>query len=100
MKNCINFNENGVNHWYIKILEVTINDAIFKAQDEVTCGLGDCVSVGVGVSNALENPLRNLTLSINLYQDHHNGVNNYRLDTRVSIAGANKVMLPTVSSKL
>ena len=78
-------------------LEVTINDTVFKAQDEVTCGLGECISVGVGVSNALENPLRNLILSINLYQDHHNGVNNYRLDTRVSIAGANKVMLPTVS---
>ncbi|XP_058810666.1 protein brunelleschi isoform X1 [Phymastichus coffea] len=76
--------------------EVTINDTLFKAQDEVTCNLGECVNVGVAVSNALENPLRNLMLSINLYQDHHNGVNNYRLDTRVSIAGANKVMLPTL----
>lgn len=77
--------------------EVTINDTLFKAQDEVTCNLGECVNVGVAVSNALENPLKNLMLSINLYQDHHNGVNNYRLDTRVSIAGANKVLLPTVS---
>lgn len=85
--------------FFFFFLEVTINDTIFKAQDEVTCGLGECVSVGVGVSNALENPLKNLILSINLYQDHHNGVNNYRLDTRVSIAGSNKVMLPTVSKK-
>ena len=36
-------------------------------------------------------------LSINFYQDHHNGVNNYQLETRLSIAGANKVMLPAVS---
>lgn len=36
-------------------------------------------------------------LSINFYQDHHNGVNNYQLETRLSIAGANKIMLPAVS---
>ncbi|XP_014228052.1 protein brunelleschi [Trichogramma pretiosum] len=76
--------------------EITINEKVFKSQDELKCTLGDCVSVGVGVSNALENPLKNLTLSVNLYQDHHNGVHNYRLDSRVSIAGANKVMLPTL----
>lgn len=54
------------------------------------------MSVGIGVCNALERPLRDLILSINFYQDHHNGVNNYRLDTRLSTAGANKVMLPIV----
>lgn len=77
--------------------EITINDATVKAQDELTCGLGECISVGVGVCNALEHPLNDLTLSINFYQDHHNGVNNYQLETRLSIAGANKVMLPAVS---
>lgn len=71
-----------------------------KPQDEITCGLGECVSIGVGVCNALEHPLSDLSLSIDFYQDHHNGVNNYRLDTRLSIAGANKVMLPTVSQFL
>lgn len=78
--------------------EIIINDVTVKAQDELTCGLGECVSVGVGVSNALEHPLNDLTLSINFYQDHHNGVNNYQLETRLSVAGANKVMLPAVSS--
>ncbi|XP_063989770.1 protein brunelleschi [Diachasmimorpha longicaudata] len=76
--------------------EVIINDTAVKPQDEITCGLGECVSIGVGVCNALEHPLSDLSLSINFYQDHHNGVNNYRLDTRLSIAGANKVMLPTL----
>uniref|UniRef100_A0A0C9R0S0 Bru_0 protein n=1 Tax=Fopius arisanus TaxID=64838 RepID=A0A0C9R0S0_9HYME len=76
--------------------EVSINDTAVKPQDEITCGLGECVSIGVGVCNALEHPLSDLSLSINFYQDHHNGVNNYRLDTRLSIAGANKVMLPTL----
>ncbi|XP_032667363.1 protein brunelleschi [Odontomachus brunneus] len=76
--------------------EITINDVTVKAQDELTCGLGECVSVGVGVCNALEHPLNDLTLSINFYQDHHNGVNNYQLETRLSIAGANKVMLPAL----
>lgn len=76
--------------------EITINDVMVKAQDELTCGLGECVSVGVGVCNALEHPLNDLALSINFYQDHHNGVNNYQLETRLSIAGANKVMLPAL----
>lgn len=79
------------------LLEITINDVMVKAQDELTCGLGECVSVGVGVCNALEHQLNDLALSINFYQDHHNGVNNYQLETRLSIAGANKVMLPAVS---
>lgn len=78
-------------------LEITINDTIVKAQDELSCALGECISVGVGVCNALEHPLSDLTLSINFYQDHHNGVNNYQLETRLSIAGTNKVMLPAVS---
>lgn len=45
----------------------------------------------------MEHPLSDLMLTINFYQDHHNGVNNYQLETRLSIAGANKVMLPAVS---
>ncbi|KYN12680.1 Trafficking protein particle complex subunit 9 [Trachymyrmex cornetzi] len=76
--------------------EITINDIIVKAQEELSCALGECISVGVGVCNALEHPLSDLTLSINFYQDHHNGVNNYQLETRLSIAGANKVVLPTL----
>ncbi|XP_076645685.1 trafficking protein particle complex subunit brun isoform X2 [Halictus rubicundus] len=76
--------------------EIKINDAIVKAQDELTCNLGECVNVGIGICNALEHPLADLILSINFYQDHHNGVNNYQLETRLSIAGANKVMLPVL----
>lgn len=76
--------------------EVKINDNIVRAQDELTCVLGECISIGVGVCNALDNPLRDLTLSINFYQDHHNGVNNYRLDTKLSIAGSNKFLLPSL----
>ncbi|KOX80449.1 Trafficking protein particle complex subunit 9 [Melipona quadrifasciata] len=76
--------------------EIKINDAVVKAQDELTCNLGECVSVGIGICNALEHPLSDLMLSINFYQDHHNGVNNYQLETRLSIAGANKVMLPAL----
>lgn len=83
-----------------RFTEVTINDTMVKAQDELTCNLGECVSIGICVCNALEHPLSDLILSINFYQDHHNGVNNYQLDTRLSIAGANKVMLPVVSKHL
>lgn len=81
-------------------VEVKINDNIVRAQDELTCVLGECISIGVGVCNALDNPLRDLTLSINFYQDHHNGVNNYRLDTKLSIAGSNKFLLPSVNIRI
>ncbi|KZC10481.1 Protein brunelleschi [Dufourea novaeangliae] len=76
--------------------EIKINDTIVKAQDELTCNLGECVNVGIGICNALKHPLSDLILSINFYQDHHNGVNNYQLETKLSIAGANKVMLPAL----
>lgn len=82
---------------FVCFSEIKINDTVVKAQDELTCSLGECVSVGIGICNALEHPLSDLMLSINFYQDHHNGVNNYQLETRLSIAGANKIMLPAVS---
>ena len=77
--------------------EVKINNSIVKAQDVLSCVSGECVRIGVGICNALENPLHDLSLSINFYQDHQNGVYNYRLDTRLSVAGSNKVLLPVVN---
>lgn len=93
--NSLSFNA-SINN-FVCFSEIKINDTVVKAQDELTCSLGECVSVGIGICNALEHPLSDLMLSINFYQDHHNGVNNYQLETRLSIAGANKIMLPAVS---
>ncbi|CAG5074038.1 Similar to brun: Protein brunelleschi (Drosophila melanogaster) [Cotesia congregata] len=66
------------------------------ALDEITCTIGECVSIGVGVCNALERPLSNLCLTIDFYQDYQNGTCNYKLDNLLAIAGASKVMLPTL----
>ncbi|XP_008555730.1 protein brunelleschi [Microplitis demolitor] len=76
--------------------EVVINDTAVKPQDEITCTIGDCVSIGVGVCNSLERPLSNLCLTIEFYQDYQNGTCNYKLDNLLAIAGASKVMLPTL----
>lgn len=94
---CNSFSFNASINNFVCFSEIKINDTVVKAQDELTCSLGECVSVGIGICNALEHPLSDLMLSINFYQDHHNGVNNYQLETRLSIAGANKIMLPAVS---
>ncbi|XP_066594178.1 protein brunelleschi [Prorops nasuta] len=74
--------------------EVTVNNKIIKVQDELTCDLGECVDIGIGVTNALDYPLKDLELSICFYQDHQNGVHNYQLETKLSIIGANKAMIP------
>ncbi|CAD6203093.1 GSCOCG00009729001-RA-CDS [Cotesia congregata] len=75
---------------------IVINDTAVKPQDEITCTIGECVSIGVGVCNALERPLSNLCLTIDFYQDYQNGTCNYKLDNLLAIAGASKVMLPTL----
>lgn len=61
-----------------------------KPQNEVGCEAGKCLSIGITVTNILECPLRQLTMTIQFYQDHQNGVNNYRLETRLAVAGATK----------
>ncbi|XP_034950391.1 protein brunelleschi [Chelonus insularis] len=77
--------------------EILINEHPVKPQDEITCKIGQCVNIGVGLSNALKNPLSDLSLSINFYQDYQNGTVNYRLDSRLCIIGASKVLLPTLN---
>lgn len=70
--------------------EININGDFIKPQEEVNCDAGDCINVRVNINNSLDRPLRHLILSIQFYQDHQNGIHNYRLEARVAIIGCTK----------
>lgn len=70
--------------------DVTLNSQITKSQEEICFNIGESITLGIQISNNLERPLRQLTLDIQFYQDHQNGINNYRLDTRLATIGATK----------
>jgi hypothetical protein len=74
--------------------EVTLNSQPVKPQEELRCRAGQCLQLGISVCNFLERSLRQVCLAVQFYQDHQNGVNNYRLETRLASAGASKVLLP------
>ncbi|XP_044738688.1 protein brunelleschi [Chrysoperla carnea] len=78
---------------------VTLNSQITKSQEEICFNIGESITLGIQISNNLERPLRQLTLDIQFYQDHQNGINNYRLDTRLATIGATKVLLPTLEEQ-
>lgn len=73
-----------------------MNSQMVKPQEEVSCHLGELLQLGITVQNFLDRPLRNMILKIQYYQDHQNGVNNYRLETRLASTGADRVQLPEV----
>lgn len=79
-----------MNVFYYLFIDVSINSELVKPQTEVNCDSGECIAIAVSVINILECPLRELTMTIQFYQDHQNGVNNYRLETRLAVAGATK----------
>lgn len=54
---------------------------------EVTCAAGQRVLVGVRISNLSPQVLQQLELTIQFYQDYQNGVQNYKLETRVILSG-------------
>lgn len=70
--------------------EVVVNGEQVKLQVPVACSAGDCLELQVSVSNSLECVLRQVTLSIQFYQDYQNGTLNYKLDSRLATAGATK----------
>jgi hypothetical protein len=82
------------------LAEVTLNSQPVKPQEELSCRAGQCLHLGISVHNFLERSLWQVCLAVQFYQDHQNGVNNYRLETRLASAGASKVLLPEVRDVL
>ena len=59
-------------------------------QSEVTCIVGKSIDLEISVRNLSATTLQNLVLSVQFYQDFQNGMHNYRLETRVTMSGANQ----------
>lgn len=70
--------------------EVKINGDTFKSHDDLSCDAGDCVELQMSVANSLPNCLKDVTLSVQFYQDYNNGTLNYRTDARLAVSGASK----------
>lgn len=71
-------------------LEVKINGDTFKLHEDLSCEAGDCVELQMSVANSLQTCLKDVTLSVQFYQDYNNGTLNYRMDTRLAVSGASK----------
>ncbi|XP_059485985.1 protein brunelleschi [Neocloeon triangulifer] len=72
---------------------LSVDGNIVRCEEEFTCKAGQPLVISVKLTNRLSFPLENVTLSISIYQDYQNGTRNYRLDTRVAIAGASTILL-------
>ncbi|XP_053610845.1 protein brunelleschi [Plodia interpunctella] len=77
--------------------EVSLNQQHIKPQEEYSCTAGECLSLGVAVSNHLQRPLKKLCISVQFYQDYNNGELSYKLDSRLATAGNNKVVVPSLA---
>lgn len=71
-------------------IEVFIDNVSVQPQSEVTCNIGQCVTLGISICNLSLAALQQLTLLIQFYQDYQNGIHNYRLETRVTMTGPNQ----------
>ncbi|KAJ8925963.1 hypothetical protein NQ315_009816 [Exocentrus adspersus] len=80
--------------------EVKVNGGVVKAQEEVTCEAGDCLELEMSIENSLEEAINQLTLSVQFYQDYENGTTNYKMETRLAMAGAPKKTLPSLEPKV
>ncbi|XP_017781590.1 PREDICTED: protein brunelleschi [Nicrophorus vespilloides] len=76
--------------------DVSINGDAVKPQEALSCEAGDCLEVSVKIGNSLEKALRHLSMSVQFYQDHQNGVCNYRLENRLATTGLSRVLVPTL----
>lgn len=75
---------------YIFIAEVFADRVPVPPQAELNCTTGQCLTLGVCISNTSAAALHHLTLSIRFYQDYQNGVHNYVMETRISTSGPNE----------
>lgn len=70
--------------------EIFIDNNHIAPQAEVTRSAGQDILLGVRICNLSPSTLTKLTLTIQFYQDFQNGIQNYKLETRVIISGPDK----------
>jgi len=65
-----------------------MNEKPVTQQSELVCFVGNQITLDINVRNN-QATLENLKLSVQFYQDFQNGIQNYRLETRVIMSGPN-----------
>ncbi|KAF7271855.1 hypothetical protein GWI33_015332 [Rhynchophorus ferrugineus] len=79
--------------------DVRINGDTVTAQDDISCEAGDSLELQMSIGNSLGISIKDLTLSIQFYQDYNNGTLNYRMDTRLALSGTAKKVLPSLDPR-
>ncbi|XP_062549215.1 protein brunelleschi [Armigeres subalbatus] len=77
--------------------EVKIDNQQVAPQSEVTCVTGQFITLSVSICNLSASVLHQVQLSVQFYQDFQNGHHNYRLETRVTMTGANHILIPALN---
>jgi hypothetical protein len=85
-----------ISFYYFLLTEVKIDNVCVMPQSEITCNVGQCISLEVRICNNSSVVLNQLILSIQFYQDYQNGIQNYRLETRVTMSGPNYKFIPSL----
>uniref|UniRef100_A0A1L8DWH3 Putative targeting complex trapp subunit n=1 Tax=Nyssomyia neivai TaxID=330878 RepID=A0A1L8DWH3_9DIPT len=74
--------------------EISVDNEKVSSTAEINKTTGECVTIGVSIINLSPQPLHRLTISIQFYQDYQNGMQNYRLETRIIMSGPNEILIP------
>lgn len=77
--------------------EVKIDNQQVAPQSEVTCVTSQFITLSIGICNLSASVLHQVQLSVQFYQDYQNGHHNYRLETRVTMTGANHILIPALN---
>ncbi|ETN60672.1 NIK and IKK{beta} binding protein [Anopheles darlingi] len=77
--------------------EVKVDEHLVAPQSEVTCVTGQFLSFSISICNLSASVLQQVQLSVQFYQDYQNGVQNYRLETRVTMSGPNHILIPSLN---
>ncbi|XP_061511655.1 protein brunelleschi isoform X1 [Anopheles gambiae] len=77
--------------------EVKVDDQVVAPQSEVSCVTGQFLSFSISICNLSASVLHQVQLSVQFYQDYQNGVQNYRLETRVTMSGPNHILIPSLN---
>lgn len=59
-------------------------------------GIGECLQIQIVARNSLPWPLKDISLSVQFFQDYQNNTYNFNLDTRLAMAGPSHLHLPIV----
>lgn len=78
---------------------VLVNGEEVSGSVPFTADVGECVQLCIVAYNSLTRPLTDLSLSVHFFQDYQNGTCNFKLDTRLAIAGPSHLYFEKVEEQ-